>query len=73
MVADPYIDVLLRDVKNERREGEEGVVTLGEIAADMGFKNRCEVEGAAAMVQSPLNGVARGRCSRCFVPCVIKF
>mmetsp|Transcript_23155 Transcript_23155/g.64387 ORF Transcript_23155/g.64387 Transcript_23155/m.64387 type:complete len:175 (+) Transcript_23155:138-662(+) len=73
VVADPYFDVLLSDVKNERREGEEGVVTLGEIAADMGFENRCEVNGSAATVQSPLNGVVRGRYSRCFVPCVIKF
>jgi hypothetical protein len=73
LIADPYFDVLLSDVKNERREGEEGVVTLAEIAADMGFENRREVDSSAATVQSPLMGVVRGRYSRCFVPCVIKF
>ena len=33
VIADPYFDILLSDVKNIRREGEEGVVTLGQIAA----------------------------------------
>jgi hypothetical protein len=47
-VADPYFDILLSDVKNKRREGEEGVVTLVEIAAEMGFENRCEVSDADA-------------------------
>jgi hypothetical protein len=33
VIADPYFDILLSDVKNIRREGEEGVLTLGQIAA----------------------------------------
>jgi hypothetical protein len=74
VVADPYFDVVLSDVKNARRQGEEGVVTLGEIASEMGFENRCPVSDAdAATVRSPLHGLVRGRYSRCFVPCVIKF
>jgi hypothetical protein len=73
VVADPYYDVLLSDVKNERSENESGVVTLGEIAADMGFENRMEVVGSEADVQSPWYGIVRGNYSRCFIPCVIKF
>ncbi len=53
VVADPYFDILLSDVKNERREVEEGVVTLGEIAAEMGFENRCEVSDAGRLPLVP--------------------
>ena len=73
VIADPYFDVLLSDEKNERREGEEGVVTLAEVAADMGFENRSIVDDEVAIGQSPLIGVVRGRYSRCFVPCAIQF
>lgn len=73
VISDPFFDILLSDVKNERREGEDGVVLLSEIAADLGFVNRCDVSGADAKIQSPLNGIVRARYSRCFVPCVISF
>jgi hypothetical protein len=43
VVADPFFDIILSDVKNERKEGEERVVTLGEIAAEMGLENRSAV------------------------------
>eukprot|EP00339_Tiarina_fusa_P023941 CAMPEP_0117042482 /NCGR_PEP_ID=MMETSP0472-20121206/29582_1 /TAXON_ID=693140 ORGANISM="Tiarina fusus, Strain LIS" /NCGR_SAMPLE_ID=MMETSP0472 /ASSEMBLY_ACC=CAM_ASM_000603 /LENGTH=174 /DNA_ID=CAMNT_0004753735 /DNA_START=45 /DNA_END=569 /DNA_ORIENTATION=+ len=73
VIADAFFDVLLSDVKNERRQDEQGVVTLTEIAADMGFENRSEVWGEAVKTQSPLEGIVRGRYSRCFIPCVISF
>lgn len=73
VIEDPYFDVRLSDVKNERKEGEQGVVTLSEIAADMGFENRGEVSGEDAKIRSPLEGIVRGRYSRCFIPCVISF
>jgi hypothetical protein len=54
VIADAFFDVLLSDVKNERRQDEQGVVTLSEIAADMGFENRSEVSDEDAKTQSPL-------------------
>lgn len=73
VIADAFFDVRLSDVKNERRPDEQGVVTLSEIAADMGFANRSEVAGFQAKTSSPLEGIVRGRYSRCFIPCVISF
>lgn len=74
VIPDPSFDILLSDIKNERREGEEGVVTLGEIAADLGFENRCSVteEDAAKIAEGNLDGIIRGRYSRPFVPCTIR-
>mmetsp|Transcript_14868 Transcript_14868/g.41073 ORF Transcript_14868/g.41073 Transcript_14868/m.41073 type:complete len:177 (+) Transcript_14868:218-748(+) len=74
VVARPEFDILLSDVKNERKEGEEGVVTLGEIAADLGFENRCAIsdQGAAKIAEGKLEGIIRGRYQRAFVPCTIK-
>jgi hypothetical protein len=66
------IDILLGDVKNERGENEEGVVTLGEIAAEMGFENR-QILAHPPSVMSPVNGLVRGRYLRSFVPMVITF
>lgn len=63
------LDILLSDVKNERRENEEGVVTLGEIAQAMGFENRRET---TTLATSPLQGVVIGRYNRPFVRCVLK-
>ena len=54
-------DILLSDVKNERRADEKGVVTLAEIAAQLGFVNRSDVSGDAAKVKSPLNGIVVAR------------
>jgi hypothetical protein len=76
VVAKPEIDLLLSDVKNDRNEGEKGVVTLGEIAADLGFENRCTVsekEEAAQISTEKLQGIIRGRYNRVFVSCTIKF
>lgn len=57
------------------RRRKDGVITLGEIASDPGFVNRCSVsdEAAAAMVTGKLSGIIRGRYQRAFVPCTIKF
>jgi hypothetical protein len=75
IVPSPMFDILLSDVKNERGEGETGVVTLGEIAGDLGFENRATVsdEEAAEIAKGSLTGIIRGKYSRTFVPCVIKF
>lgn len=72
VVHDPMLDILLGDVKNERGENEEGVVTLGEIATEMGFENRQIVDNCMTVV-SPLQGLVRGRYDRCFLPMVITF
>jgi hypothetical protein len=71
VVADPFFDILLSDVKNARREEEEGVVTLGEIATEIGFENRGTVTDVT--VQSPLRGLVRGKYRRYFAPCTIRF
>jgi hypothetical protein len=60
LVSDPLLDIFLSDVKNERGENEEGVVTLGEIAADLGFENRARLREEPD-ISSPLTGVVRGR------------
>lgn len=75
VVAKPEFDILLSDVKNERKEGETGVVTLGEVATDLGFENRCEVsaEEAPESAMGKLQGIIRGQYNRVFVPCTIKF
>ena len=39
VVPSPFNDILLTDVKNSRKEGEEGVLTFAEIANDLGFEN----------------------------------
>lgn len=72
LVHNPMLDILLGDVKNERGENEEGVVTLGEIAKDMGFENRQLLDHPPTVV-SPLQGLVRGRYSRSFLPMVITF
>ena len=72
LVQIPMLDILLGDVKNERGENEEGVVTLGEIAEEMGFKNRQIFDRPPAVV-SPLQGLVRGRYLRSFLPMVITF
>jgi hypothetical protein len=73
VIADAFFDVLLSDVKNERCPNEQGVVTLSEIAADLGFCNRSEVAGEHAQTCSPLQGIVCGRYRRCFIPCVLSF
>jgi hypothetical protein len=60
LVHNPVLDFLLGDVKNERGENEEGIVTLGEIAAEMGFENRQVLAHPPPVVSSPLNGLVRG-------------
>ena len=72
LVKDSMLDILLGDVKNERAENEEAVVTLGEIAADMGFENRQSIVDPLPVV-SPLQGLVRGRYLRSFIPMVITF
>lgn len=70
LVKDPSFDILLGDVKNERGENEAGIVTLGEIATEMGFENR-GVLASESTVTSPLGGIVRGRYKRSFLPIVI--
>jgi hypothetical protein len=72
LVADPLLDILLGDVKNERGENEQGVITLGEIAAEMQFVNRA-VLPSEPTVTSPVEGLVRGRYKRSFLPIVITF
>lgn len=64
----PEFDILLSEVKNERKEGLKGVVTLGEVAVDLGFGNRCAVsdEAAAELVDGELRDIIRERCNRVF-------
>jgi hypothetical protein len=73
LVHNPMLDILLGDVKNERGENEEGIVTLGEIAAEMGFENRQVLAHPPSAVSSPLHGLVRGRYARSFLPMVITF
>mmetsp|Transcript_14224 Transcript_14224/g.39443 ORF Transcript_14224/g.39443 Transcript_14224/m.39443 type:complete len:178 (-) Transcript_14224:98-631(-) len=70
LIKDPLLDILLGDVKNERGENEEGVVTLGEIATEMGFENRGFLD-RESKVTSPLGGLVKGRYKRSFLPIVI--
>ena len=72
LVADPLLDIFLGDVKNERGENEQGVVTLGEIATEMQFVNRAALPSEPT-VTSPVEGLVRGRFKRCFLPIVITF
>ena len=72
VVSDPLFDILLGDVKNARGENEEGVITLGEIAAELGFENRVFLE-SEPKVNPPICGLVRGRYKRSFLPIVITF
>lgn len=74
VIPRPAFDILLSDVKNERKEGEAGIITLGEVATELGFQNRCAIsdEDAAKIAEGKLEGIIRGRYQRAFVPCTIK-
>lgn len=75
MEGPPVVSKTEFDVKNEGQEGEKGVVSLGKIAEDLGFENRCAVsdEEASEIRKGNLGRVLHGRYNRLFLPFTIKF